>query len=39
MHQTTFEYLWIFCPLYVIHLILQHKEMFCLYGDEHLILV
>ena len=27
MHQTIFEYLCIFCPLYVIHLILQRKEI------------
>jgi len=37
MHQTLFEHLCIFCPLYdVFQLILQRKEILCLYGEEHL---
>jgi len=39
MHQTIFEYLCIFCPLYVIHLILQRKDILCLFGDERLIML
>jgi len=39
MHQTIFEYLCIFCPLYVIHFILQRKEILCLFRGEHLIML
>jgi len=37
-HQTTFEFLWIFCPLHFIRLILQRKEILCLVQTPHFAL-